>query len=90
MASHRRHRAVVVVAAVAQMCRSWAQGWLQVLLARPWVPQLQGGWARAQRPLRRTLEVISMVSSCHTARNAPYRSAKRSSSAASAMLTAVW
>jgi hypothetical protein len=61
MASHRRHLAVA--AAVAQMCHSWARGWLQVLLARSWVPQLQGGWAQAQRPLRRTLKVISVVSS---------------------------
>ena len=55
MASHRRRLAVVAVA--AQLCRSQARGWQQGLLARPWVPQLQGESALAQRLLRRTLKL---------------------------------
>lgn len=55
MASHRHHLAVV--AGGAQLCRLRARGWQRVLLARPWVPQLQGGWALAQRLLRRTLKM---------------------------------
>ena len=56
MASHRRRLAAVAVA--VQLCRSRARGWQQVLVARPWVPQLPGGRARAQRPLRRTFKLL--------------------------------
>jgi len=82
---------VVVAVAAAQIRRSWFQSSLPSRRARSWAPLGQGEWPRVQHLRRRTFNCVS-VSRSRVAQIScsAYRSAKRSSSAASAMMKALW
>jgi hypothetical protein len=77
----------VVVAAAAQTHRSWFRSSSQAHRVRSWVPLGQGERPRVQRLRRRT---FNRVSASHSGgvqnASSAYRSAKRSSSAASAIV----
>lgn len=80
---------VVAAAAAAQTRPSRFRSSLQRHRARPWAPPQQGGWPRVQHLRRHTFNRVS-GSRSRGAQICSYRSAKRSSSAASAMVKALW
>lgn len=94
-ASPHRHPVVdsfvVAAAAAAQTRRSRFRSSLQAHRALFWAPLGQGEWPRVQHLRRRTFNRVSASrSGSAQISSSAYRSAKRSSSAASAIVKALW